>query len=201
MRERPVLDLEELSPYTHSHEGPLWWGFVGLIAIEAAVFAILITSYFYLSMGHAEWPPGGIEEPKLLLPTLNTVILVLSSGAMVFADKRIKKDDKRGLAIGLAVGIVLATVFQILKAIEYAKEDVHWDTNAYGSILWALIVFHSAHVTAVILKTVVVDILAWRGYFTRERMLGVTVNGLYWHFVVAVWIPLYLVIYWSPRLL
>jgi cytochrome c oxidase subunit III len=51
-----------------------------------------------------------------------------------------------------------------------------------------------------VLKTIFVAYLSWRGYFNKERHLGVTVNGIYWHFVVAVWLPLYLVLYWSPRL-
>jgi heme/copper-type cytochrome/quinol oxidase subunit 3 len=61
--------------------------------------------------------------------------------------------------------------------------------------------FHAAHVLSVVLKTVIVAYLSIRGYFNQQRRLGVTVNGLYWHFVVAVWIPLYIVIYWSPRFL
>jgi heme/copper-type cytochrome/quinol oxidase subunit 3 len=61
--------------------------------------------------------------------------------------------------------------------------------------------FHAVHVLSVVLKTLFVAYLATHGYFTRERRLGVTVNGLYWHFVVVVWIPLYLVLYWSPRIL
>ena len=41
--------------------------------------------------------------------------------------------------------------------------------------------------------------LALRGHFTTERRLGVQINGLYWQFVVIVWIPLYLLLYWVPR--
>ena len=54
---------------------------------------------------------------------------------------------------------------------------------------------------SLVLKTVFVLYLELRGYFNRQRRLGVTVNGMYWHFVVAVWVPLYLVLYWSPRIL
>lgn len=201
MRERAVVDLRDLSPYSHGSEAPLWWGMLGLVAIEATVFSILIASYFYLRMGVPEWPPGALHPPALLLPTVNTLILVASSGTMYWAERKIKGGDGRGLAVWLTVGLVLAVTFQVLKAIEYAHEDFWWDTNAYGSIVWTMIGFHSAHVTAVILKTLVVDVLAWRGYFNKERRLGVTINGIYWHFVVVVWIPLYLTIYWAPRFL
>ena len=42
--------------------------------------------------------------------------------------------------------------------------------------------------------------LAYKGHWTRERCQGVKVNGLYWHFVVVIWIPLYITIYWTPRI-
>jgi cytochrome c oxidase subunit III len=67
-------------------------------------------------------------------------------------------------------------------------------------MIWVMIGFHSAHVFTVVLKTIIVDVLAWRGYFNEHRNLGVGVNGVYWHFVVIIWIPLYLTIYWAPRL-
>lgn len=201
VRERAVLDLSGLSPYSHGPQGPSWWGMLGLVAIEGMVFATFIASYFYLRMGEPEWPPGALEPPELLLPTINTVVLIASSASMYWAEQRIKKGDGRGLALGVLLGIVLAMAFQIIKAIEYSMVEFWWDTNAYGSIVWLMIGFHSAHVMAVILKAVVVDVLAWRGYFDQERRLGVTINGIYWHFVVVVWIPLYLVIYWAPRLL
>jgi cytochrome c oxidase subunit III len=37
--------------------------------------------------------------------------------------------------------------------------------------------------------------------FRQGRRLVVQSNGIYWHFVVAIWIPLYVVLYWSPRLM
>lgn len=201
MRERVALDVGHLSPHEHGNKSPLWWGFLGLLFIEGTVFAILIASYFYLRMGNPAWPPETFEYPELLLPTINTLVLLASSVAMARADHHVRRGNQRGLALGINIGIVLAVIFLILKAVEYHDYPYRWDTNAYGSIVWAIIGFHSAHVTVLVLKTIIVDVLAWRGYFNQERRLGVTVNGLYWHFVVVVWIPLYLVLYWSPRLL
>jgi cytochrome c oxidase subunit III len=63
-----------------------------------------------------------------------------------------------------------------------------------------MVIFHSAHVASVLLKGIVVLVMAFRGHFTRYRHLGVQVNGIYWHFVVGIWIPLYLTIYWTPRI-
>jgi cytochrome c oxidase subunit I+III len=76
---------------------------------------------------------------------------------------------------------------------------VRWDEHAYGSILWAITGFHFTHVVSAILGTAVVAVLAWMDYFTSERQLGVVVDTLYWYFVAAVFLPIYLVLYWAPR--
>ena len=196
-----VIDVSGLSRYNYGPQAPLWWGFVGMIAIESTVIASLIASYFYLKMGSVQWPPAGTDMPKLLLPTINTFILIGSSLAMHWADKSIDKGKHRNLVAGLILGILLASVFLGIKTYEYSHLEYDWTTHSYGSIVWGISMFHAAHVLSVVLKTVFVAYLAIHGYFDQKRRLGITVNGLYWHFVVVVWIPLYVVLYWSPSFL
>jgi cytochrome c oxidase subunit III len=200
-REAAVIDVSHLPNLVSGSRGTLWWSFVLLLTIEATVFATLISAYFYLRMGAPEWPPPGISPPDLLLPTLNTFILILSSVPMYLADKGITQGKVHRLLWGGIAAIVLATIFLILKVVEYSGVYYRWDDHAYGSIVWLIIGFHSAHVASVVLKTIVMMILGWRGYFNERRHLGVQVNGIYWHFVVLVWLPLYAVLYWSPRLM
>lgn len=201
MRYRIVGDVSHFSPHANGPASPLWWGMIGMVAIESAVFAILIASYFYLAHGSTGWPQGGIEPPKLLLPTINTVVLVISSLVIHWADTGIRRGDKQRLKWGMLVASILAAVFLTLKVVEYSGVEYKWDTNAYGSIVWTIVGFHSTHVLVLLLKSVVTTTLAMRGYFNEERRLGVEINGVYWHFVVAVWLPLYFLLYWSPRLL
>lgn len=200
MRHRVALDVGDLSPYSRGSMSTLWWGMLGLIMIEATVFSGLISSYFYLRAQATVWPPGANEPPELLLPTISTIVLIVSSVAVHWADRGIENDDRRRLSLGMLIAGVLGLAFLALKYIEYSGKAHQWDEDAYNSIVWTIVGFHSAHVIALLLKTLVVDTLAWRGYFTHIRRVGVTINGLYWHFVVAVWIPLYIVLYWVPRL-
>lgn len=196
-----VIDVRHLPNLVAGSRAPLWWGMVMLLVIESAVVGTLITTYFYLRITHPEWPPAGVDPPKLLLPTVNTLILLASSVPMYLADRGITHGRTRQLFWGMIGSIVLGVTFLFLKVIEYSGVPYRWDDHAYGSIVWLMIGFHSAHVASVILKSVVVAVLAWRGYFNAERLLGVQVNGLYWHFVVAIWLPLYAVLYWAPRVL
>lgn len=201
MKTYAAYDASGLSPYNFGSQGALWWAMLGLIAIEATVFTCLIASYFYLKMEHTAWPPAGVQNPDLLLPTINSLILFASSAPIYWADRGIKRGDQRALNIGLWTGIAMGLAFLVLKVVEYADKDHRWDSHPYGSIVWAIIGFHSAHVLTLVLKTIVIGILAWWGYFNEKRHLGVDVQGLYWHFVVLVWLPLYATIYLSPRFL
>jgi cytochrome c oxidase subunit III len=200
MRVIPVLDMRGTSPFNQGASSPLFWGFLGMIVIETMVIGAFVSAYFYLAAHNPEWPPAGTKPPELLLPTINTVILLSSSVALHWADKRAAAGEPRKLAWGLLLAAALAAVFLVLKAVEYSDKPYRWDTHAYGSVVWTIVGFHSAHVFSLLLKTIVVDVFAFRGFYTKRRRLGVTVNGIYWHFVVLVWIPLYVVLYLVPRL-
>ncbi len=179
---------------------PFWYGMLGLILIEAVVFGSLVSSYYYLRSGAESWPLGGISKPELLLPSINALILLSSSIPMYLADSGIKKGNQRRLKIGLVIAFLLGATFLVVKVIEYSSLDYNWATNAYGSIVWTITGFHSAHVLALLLKTLVVGTLAFQGYFNERRNAAVQANGLYWHFVVAVWIPLFFTLYLFPHL-
>jgi cytochrome c oxidase subunit I+III len=179
---------------------PFYWGVAGLILIEVVVFTALITTFFYLRAGAQFWPLDQISEPDLLLPTINTVILILSSLPIYWADKGIEKGDVKRLKIGLAISFVMGLVFLVLKYVEYSALSYDWATNAYGSIKWTIVGFHSAHVAAVLLKTFVVMGMAFKGHFNERRNAGVQANGIYWHFVVIIWLPLFFTLYISPYL-
>lgn len=196
-----IVPAESLPVNLNDSRAPLWWGMWGLITIEATVFAALIVSYFYLRHAAPEWPLGNLEAPELLLPTINTVILLASSVPVYWGDQGIRRGQRTRLVIGWVLASVLAVAFLVIKFVELSGLEYRWYTNAYGSIYWTMIGFHTAHVTALLLKTVVVLYFAIRGHFTESRNVGVQINGLYWHFVVAVWIPIYLTLYISPRVL
>lgn len=187
-----LLTTDASGPQTN-----IWWGIVGLVTVEVTVFTALLTSYFYFEARSPGWPPE--EAPKLLLPTVNTVVLLLSSLAISIADRGISKGNQFRLRAGLLASIALAILFLALKAWELADKPYQWDDHAYGSIVWLTLGLHSLHVFSVLLKSCVMAVLAFRGFFSRHSYVGVQVNGLYWHFVVVIWIPIYFTIYISPR--
>ena len=75
-------------PSPRSHVG--WWGMVLFCMNEAALFACLIASYFYLGLNSRFWPPAGIEKPKLQMPLIMTALLVSSSIVLVYAERGVR---------------------------------------------------------------------------------------------------------------
>lgn len=178
-------------------ETTIWWGIVGLITVEIVVFTTLLTSYFYLAVRQHGWPPA--DAPDLLVPTINSIVLILSSISISIADRGIRDGKQGRLRAGLIASIVFAVLFLGLKAYELAHKPYRWDDHAYGSIVWFILGLHTLHVFSVLLKSCVMTVLAFRGFFSQHSYVGVQVNGLYWHFVVVIWIPIYITVYLSPR--
>jgi cytochrome c oxidase subunit I+III len=176
-----------------------WWGILFLVIIEVTVFGSLISSYFYLRAGVPQWPPDGIEPSELFLPTLNSILLLASVIPMYWAVKQIKQGSRKNLLIGLATVFFIGLIFLVLKYVEYSDKPYTWETNAYGSIVWTVVGFHTAHVIATMLKIAAIWVAAWKGFFNAERHVAVEGNALYWYFVVGIWAPLYVMLYWAPR--
>jgi len=177
---------------------PGWWGMVLLIVTEASLFVYLLFSYFYLgSMARGPWPPSGLPELRLALP--NTGVLLLSSGAMWWAESGIRRGDETRLRLGLMLTLLLGAVFLGIQLVEYRHQSFTPATSAYGSLFYTITGFHGAHVAVGLLMLAVVGLRAWLGHFSSRHHLAVTNVSWYWHFVDAVWLAVFTSLYLSPR--
>jgi cytochrome c oxidase subunit I+III len=171
---------------------------VWVIATEAAFFAYLLFSYFYLaSMTNGAWPPAGPPELRLALP--NTFILLLSSAAMVVADRAMRGGARGRLRLALVATLALGIVFLCVQAVEFSHKPFGPGRDAYGSLFFTILGFHGAHVLAGLVMVAFATALAWsRG----DRAARVTLRNvaMYWHFVDAVWLAVFASLYLSPRL-
>lgn len=201
MIERAVVDASSLERILPTRPHPLWWGISGLIVIESMVFASFLASYFYLRMWTPEWPPASVGQLPVLLPTINVLLLFGSSAGMIYSGHGAQRGDDRATWLGIAIAVALAIVVLGLRWWHLATIGFRWDSHAYGSMVWTLTCLHFTHVLASVLGTAAVGYLGWLGYFTQQRRLAVVADAMYWQFVVVIWLPVYVVIYWLPRLL
>ncbi len=182
---------------------PAWWGMLLFIATEATVFALLLVSYFYLRFESAgDWPPSGVDEPKLLVPAIMTLLLMASSVPAYLADASIRRGEVDRLRVYLASTLALGAAFLGLQAWEYSKDlkVLRPQTDAYGSLFYTITGLHGAHVIVGLALLGWVLVWAFRGRYGAHRHLAVEISSLYWHFVHVVWLFVFVSLYLSPRL-
>lgn len=203
-RSQPI----DVSKWTRHHvddKHPMWWGILGLIAVEVTVVVAFLVSYFYLwlvnlSLDRMGWPPKGTELPPLTYPSINMALLLVCGWSMWYGGIVMQKGQSKKFAALTFLCCAISVVILVLRYLQFLEFDFDWTTHAFGSFVWALTAFHFVHVTSAALGTAVIGFLAWQGYYTQQRWLGVQVDTLYWYFVVATWAPIYFVLYWAPRL-
>jgi cytochrome c oxidase subunit I+III len=201
MNARPVIDVSRLPTYAFGHRSPMWWGTLGIMAIEGTVFVLAVFAYFYLRQNVQSWPPGGLKPPDLLYGTINTVVLLVSLWPNWWTDRAAKARDLRRIRIGLPICLVFAVTFLMIRAFEFGSLNIRWDNNAYGSAAWTLLGLHTVHLATDTIDSFVLAVLMFTGPLEGKRFADVSENAFYWYFVVLAWLPLYGVIYWAPRLL
>lgn len=163
-----------------------WWGAILLIASEATLFACLIATYFYLRFRTDEWPLGGIEKPSVTLPLVFTGMLVATVVPMFLSVRAAKAGAVRAAWWLLLLASATQATYLGLQ-IHLMVDDLSSfspQANAYGSIYYALLGTHHAHVA------VGLAIDAWvlwklaRG-ITNYRLVALRVVAIYWYFVAA----------------
>ena len=193
-----VLDVAELQTVVFSDRSLMWWGTVGLMAIEGTVFALGIVAYFYLR-SHVEHWPMSTPPPALLWGTVNTAILVASMWPNHLAKRAAERLDRRGVQVWLTVCLAFSVAFLAVRGFELSALNVRWDSDAYGSIVWLLMALHTTHLVTDTWDTTVLDVLFFTGPLEGKRYVDVSENAVYWYFVIFSWLPIYAVVYLAPR--
>ncbi|MEO6824134.1 MAG: cytochrome c oxidase subunit 3 [Nitrosospira sp.] len=176
-----------------------WWGVLALIVTEGSLFGYLLFAYFYLAaQTEQQWPPTGL--PDLLLPGINTAILLLSSVCVWASERCIREKQTRWAIAAMALAIVLGACFIGMQLNEWDKKTYGMTSDLYGSLYFTITGFHLCHV--MIGLVVLLLLLVWisLGYFDDRRYAAVAIGGVYWHFVDVVWLFVFTSLYIFPYL-
>jgi cytochrome c oxidase subunit III len=162
------------------------------------VFALAIMAYFYLCSHQETWPLTSLP-PDLTWGTANLIVMLVSFLPAHLAKRAAEALKLRSVQVWLVLSCLFGIVFCIIRAMEFATLNVRWDSNAYGSVVWLLLGLHTTHIVTDLIDTIVLTVLFFTGPLDGKRYADVSENSFYWYFVVATWIPIYLVIYWGAR--
>jgi heme/copper-type cytochrome/quinol oxidase subunit 3 len=195
---RVALDVSPLPTYAFGHRSVLWWATISMIAIEGMAFALVITSYLFLKGRMPHWPDG-VPEPGLLWGTVNVAIMVISLVPNELTKRAAERFDRPAVKLWIALSAAMAIAFTAVRFLEFSTLNVRWDTNAYGSVTWTLLGFHTVHVLTDVMDTIVLAAIMFIGPVDEHRFVDVSENAFYFYFVVLSWLPIYAVLYLAPR--
>jgi cytochrome c oxidase subunit III len=167
-----------------------------LIAAETAIFTIFVVAYiFYIGKSLT----GPQPQDVLHVPIFFTICLLSSSLTIHFAVKRLWSGNVRSFALWWLLTIALGAIFLAGTGREWwhliYDEGLTIQTNLFGTTYYSLVGLHAFHVTVGLLALATVSLFALLGYVRQEHAERVDVLSLYWHFVDAVWVVVFTVVY------
>ena len=167
-----------------------------LIAAEAAIFTIFVVAYlFYIGKSLSGPTPSEVLSP----PFLYTVCLLSSSLTIHLAGKSLRGGNVRGFGAWWLLTIIFGALFLYGTASEWHrliyKDGLTINTNLFGTTYYSLVGLHAFHVIMGLLGLTTVMVFAIFGAVKQEYAERIDVLSLYWHFVDAVWIVVFTVVY------
>ena len=202
MSERQSLvDVSRLPTVVFGHRNLLWWGTVGFAVIEGFTLLLMVASWFYLRTNEFDWPPGRTPDPDLLVPTINTVLLLLVMVPMRMVDKAAKRRDRGAVVRGLLIALAMTVVVAVLRWWELLALNVRYDAHAYASAAWGVVVLHATLVVVDVFETGTLAWLFLSGRAKQKHYPDASDAADYQYFLSLAWVPLYFIVYWGPRLL
>src|SRR5262245_59993084 len=171
---------------------------VFFMGAESMFFAALISSLFVLRASLPVWPPPLQPQLPIGVTTGNTVVLLGSSVAMVLAARALGRYHHRDLVRRLSVAAVLGALFLPVQGSEWValiRKGLTLSSSTYGTAFYTLIGTHALHVVGALAWLVVTAGLAAARGAGRPRAALVRGCALYWHFVVGLWLVLFVAVY------
>jgi cytochrome c oxidase subunit III len=167
-----------------------------LIIAESAIFTIFVVAYlFYIGKSLTGPTPREVLET----PIFFTICLLSSSLTVHYAGKFLQSGQRGGFLSLWSLTILLGGLFLFGTGREWHRliyeRGLTISTNLFGTTYYSLVGLHAFHVTAGMIMLCIVAIFALAGRLGREHSRRVEVLSLYWHFVDAVWVVVFTVVY------
>jgi cytochrome c oxidase subunit III len=185
---------QPLVPWSLPYRGTV--GMACLIIAESAIFTIFVVAYlFYIGKSVTGPTPREVLETPIFF-----TICLLSSSLTIHLATRFLARGKRGAFLGSwLLTIVLGGLFLFGTAQEWHRliydHGLTISTNLFGTTYYSLVGLHATHVTVGLIMLSIVFLFGLAGRVGTEQSARVEVLSMYWHFVDAVWVVVFTVVY------
>ena len=171
-------------------------GMASLIIAESAIFTIFVVAYLFYA---GKSLSGPTPREVLETPIFYTICLLSSSLTIHGAEKALER-GKRGVFLALWMAtFVLGALFLYGTGQEWRRliyeHGLTISTNLFGTTYYSLVGLHAFHLTAGLIMLAIVLVFGLAGRVGRDQSARVGVLSVYWHFVDAVWVVVFTVVY------
>jgi heme/copper-type cytochrome/quinol oxidase subunit 3 len=160
-----------------------------LIGSEVMFFGGLVSAFLVLRLSAVVWPPPFQPRLPVEVTGVNTLVLIASSLAMVWATRALRARDRAALVLGATFLTVQG--YEWVRLVSFGLTVT---SGAYGTTFYSVIGTHALHVLAALVWLVVTTALVAQG-LTAQRASQVRACAMFWHFVVGLWPLLYVAVY------
>ncbi len=187
---------KELVQIEKEHADHRMFGLAAFLIADGMTFAGFFAAYLTFKAVNPLLPDA-IYELELPLPTLNTVLLLVSSATFHRAGEALRKNEAKQCQKWLLITAALGVSFLASQMVEYFTLPFGLTDNLYASTFYALTGFHGLHVT---LGAIMILIVWWQtrspgGRITAQNQFPLEAAELYWHFVDGIWVILFIILY------
>ena len=168
------------------------------IASEAAIFGSFFAALIYARAHAPAWPPPGMPHFEILVPAVNTFILLFSSVTLHLGHSAVEKGRRDGVIASILMTISLGAIFLCGQAYEYGflnGSAFNIKSGIFGCTFFVLTGFHGLHVLLGLIFLNVVYGAVLRGQITPQQHFPFKAASWYWHFVDVVWVFVFSIVY------
>ena len=171
-------------------------GMACLICAESAIFIIFIVAYLYY-LGKSL--TGPTPHDVLEIPIFTSICLFSSSATVHFAVAALHHGKRAATSLWLAATVLLGGIFIVGTAHEWyhliVYDHLTISTNLFGTTFYSLVGLHASHVIVGLIMLSLALLFSLTGSLTSKHTSRLEVLSLYWHFVDAVWVVVFTVVY------
>ncbi len=171
-----------------------------LITAESSIFLIFVVAYLYYA---GKSISGPTPAQVLDIPYFASICLFASSGTIMLAEKALHRGNVKRFGLFWFLTLALGVIFLFKTGAEWYRliyhEGLTISTNLFGTTYYSLVGLHAFHVTVGAIGLTTILLFTLFGAVKQEHAERISVFGMYWHFVDAIWVVVLSVVYFITR--